>query len=56
MDSNIKIIIATHKIYQMPQDPLYIPVQVGAEGKMILDTNAIILAKIVVPKTRITVN
>jgi hypothetical protein len=33
MDSNIKIIIATHKIYQMPQDPLYIPVQVGAEGK-----------------------
>lgn len=30
---NIKIIIAAHKKYQMPEDDIYIPVQVGAEGK-----------------------
>ena len=30
---NIKIIIATHKKYQMPNAELYIPIQVGAEGK-----------------------
>lgn len=30
---NIKIIVATHKKYQMPKDKIYIPVQVGAEGK-----------------------
>lgn len=30
---NIKIIVATHKKYQMPEDKMYIPVQVGAEGK-----------------------
>ena len=32
--NNIKIIIATHKKYQMPKDDsIYLPVQVGAEGK-----------------------
>ena len=31
--SNIKIIVATHKKYQMPIDKMYVPVQVGAEGK-----------------------
>lgn len=31
--SNIKIIVAAHKKYQMPKDEMYIPVQVGAEGK-----------------------
>lgn len=31
--NNIKIIVATHKKYQMPTDDLYLPVQVGAEGK-----------------------
>ena len=29
----IKIIVATHKKYKMPKDNLYIPVQVGKEGK-----------------------
>lgn len=30
---DIKIIVATHKKYQMPEDEIYLPVQVGAEGK-----------------------
>ena len=30
---NIKIIVATHKKYQMPEDQMYFPVQVGSEGK-----------------------
>ncbi|WP_233513033.1 DUF4422 domain-containing protein [Absiella sp. AM29-15] len=30
---NIKIIVATHKKYQMPIDDIYLPVHVGAEGK-----------------------
>ena len=30
---DIKIIIATHKEYWMPNDSIYVPVQVGAEGK-----------------------
>ena len=30
---NIKIIVATHKKYQMPEDTIYLPLQVGAEGK-----------------------
>ena len=30
---NIKVIIATHKIYEMPTDEMYLPVHVGAEGK-----------------------
>lgn len=29
---NIKILIATHKKYWMPQEKIYIPIQVGAEG------------------------
>lgn len=29
----IKVIVATHKKYKMPEDEMYIPVQVGAEGK-----------------------
>lgn len=29
----IKIIIATHKKYQMPKEKMYLPLQVGAEGK-----------------------
>ena len=31
---NAKIIIATHKKYYMPKDPMYLPLHVGAEGKM----------------------
>ena len=30
---NIKVIIATHKNYKMPEDELYLPVHVGKEGK-----------------------
>ncbi len=30
---DIKIIVATHKQYSMPNDPMYIPLHVGAEGK-----------------------
>ena len=30
---NIKIIVATHKKYQMPEDELYLPLHVGCEGK-----------------------
>lgn len=29
----IRIIVATHKKYDMPSDKMYLPVQVGAEGK-----------------------
>ena len=30
---DIKIIVAAHKPYWMPEDPMYVPIQVGAEGK-----------------------
>lgn len=30
---NVKLIVATHKKYQMPKDSLYLPLQVGSEGK-----------------------
>ena len=30
---NIKVIVATHKKYTMPNDEMYIPVHVGREGK-----------------------
>lgn len=30
---NIKIIVATHKKYQMPTDKVYLPLHVGAKGK-----------------------
>ena len=30
---DIKVIVATHKKYQMPTDNMYLPLQVGAEGK-----------------------
>lgn len=33
MSDSIKIIVASHKKYQMPSDPLYLPVHVGAENK-----------------------
>jgi hypothetical protein len=29
----IKVIVATHKPYQMPKDPVYLPLHVGKEGK-----------------------
>lgn len=30
---NIKVIVATHKKYQMPSDKMYLPIHVGANGK-----------------------
>lgn len=33
---DIKIIVATHKKYRMPDDDMYIPVHVGAQGKELL--------------------
>ena len=30
---NIKIIVATHKKYNMPKDNMYLPVHVGRQGK-----------------------
>ena len=30
---SVKIIVATHKKYQMPIDHIYIPLHVGADGK-----------------------
>ena len=36
---DIKIIVATHKKYWMPEDPMYLPVHVGAEGKLDEDGN-----------------
>lgn len=32
-NKDVTIIIATHKSYKMPQDNMYLPVHVGAEGK-----------------------
>lgn len=32
-NSKVKIIIATHKKYEMPKDEMYLPVHVGAAGK-----------------------
>lgn len=31
--TNVKIIIATHKKYRIPKDKMYLPLHVGAEGK-----------------------
>ncbi len=33
MNKDIKIIVATHKKYEMPKDEMYLPLQVGADGK-----------------------
>lgn len=32
-EPSIKIVVASHKPYWMPSDPMYVPVQVGAAGK-----------------------
>ena len=33
MPDDIKVIVATHKAFRMPEDKMYLPVHVGAEGK-----------------------
>lgn len=40
-NKKIKIIIATHKKYRMPNDDMYIPMHVGAEGKTDAEGNAL---------------
>ncbi|WP_195853061.1 DUF4422 domain-containing protein [Aerococcus mictus] len=42
----VKIVIATHKKYQMPEDSMYIPLHVGAEGKRDSNGNEIDLGYI----------
>ena len=37
MASDIRMIVASHKAYEMPQDEMYLPVQVGAAGKTDID-------------------
>lgn len=32
-ERTVTVIVATHKAYRMPDDPMYLPVHVGAEGK-----------------------
>lgn len=34
---NIRIMVAAHKQYQMPQDKMYLPLHVGAEGKTLIE-------------------
>lgn len=34
MSEDIKIVVATHKKYEMPKDDMYIPLHVGAAGKV----------------------
>lgn len=33
LSMNIKILVATHKAYRMPEDSMYFPIHVGKEGK-----------------------
>ncbi len=35
----VQVIIATHKKYRMPEDEMYLPVHVGAEGKVDAEGN-----------------
>lgn len=41
MGTRVKIIVATHKKYEMPKDPMYFPLHVGAEGKFDKNGNAL---------------
>ena len=49
----VKIIVATHKKYEMPQDAMYLPLHVGAEGKTDQNGNPLDLGyqKIIQEKT-----
>lgn len=42
----VKVIIATHKRYQMPTDSMYLPIHVGAEGKKDANGNTLDLGYI----------
>lgn len=41
VQSKIAVIIAAHKAYRMPEDPMYLPLHVGAEGKVDKEGNAL---------------
>ena len=41
MERKIRIVVATHKLYDMPSDDIYIPLHVGAEGKVDKNGNPI---------------
>ena len=32
-NKSVRIVVATHKAYQMPTDSMYLPLHVGAKGK-----------------------
>ena len=34
MSKKVQIIVAAHKKYRMPEDDIYLPLHVGAEGKI----------------------
>ena len=39
--NTIKVIVATHKLCEMPSDRLYLPVHVGATGKESIGHSAV---------------
>ena len=39
--AKVWIVVATHKMFEMPKDKMYIPLHVGAEGKKDEDGNPI---------------
>ena len=53
---NIKIIVATHKKYEMPKDAMYLPVQVERKARSHLDIKEIMKKSIYLRKMRITAN
>ena len=53
---DIKILVAAHKNYWMPADDVYMPLQVGAEGKELLGYTPDNTGTIFPPRIRITVS
>ena len=53
---NIKILVATHKQYWMPEDSVYMPIHVGREGKADMVIRGIIQEIIYLQRMLITVN
>lgn len=53
---NIKILVATHKQYWMPEDSVYMPIHVGREGKADIGYTGDHTGDIYLQKMRIIVN
>ena len=53
---NIKILVATHKQYWMPEDSVYMPIHVGRDGKADIGYTGIIQEIIYLQRMQITVN